>query len=148
MLNYDEAFIYTKNIFILKPSATITPSAIAGSQNVSLQFFPESGSLVDGILTVVGFKATDQWGTPVDVNGVIKTEDGITIASFISYHDGIGKVQFKPQAGKKYIAVVETAAGSRTYPLPTVLVSGINLKIQDEKGGKKFHLSRSENTPG
>ncbi len=144
MLNYDDAFIYTKNIFVLKPSATNTPSASTESQNVSLHFFPESGNLVDGILTVVGFKATDQWGTAVDINGVIKTEDKITIASFKSYHDGIGKVQFKPQAGNKYIAEVETAAGPRTYPLPPVLPSGINLKIQDEKGGKKFHLSRSE----
>ncbi|HEY6062875.1 MAG TPA: hypothetical protein VIV35_04665, partial [Chitinophagaceae bacterium] len=144
MLNYDEAFIYTKNIFVLKPSATNAPLAATGPQNVSLQFFPESGNLVDGILTVVGFKATDQWGTAVDVSGVIKTEDKTTIASFKSYHNGIGKVQFKAQAGKKYIAEVETAAGPRTYPLPPVLPSGINLKIQDEKGGKKFQLSRSE----
>jgi hypothetical protein len=143
MLNYDEAFIYKKNIFVFKGSTTstaVTPEA----QNVSLQFFPESGNLVDGILTVVGFKATDQWGTPVDVNGVIRTEDKITIASFKSYHDGIGKLQFKPQAGKKYVADVETASGPRTFPLPAVQPSGISLKVQDEKGGKKFQLSRSE----
>jgi hypothetical protein len=143
MLNYDEGLIYKKNVFVFKGS-TSSISGNSESQNVSLQFFPESGNMVDGILTVVGFKATDQWGTPVDVNGIIKTEDGITIASFKTYHDGIGKVQFKPQAGKKYMAEVVTAAGSRTYPLPAVRVSGINLKIQDEKGGKKFQLSRSE----
>mgnify|MGYP001582541096 CR=1 FL=1 len=143
MLNYEETFIYTKNIFVLKPSATNAPPSANISQNVSLQFFPESGNLVDGILTVVGFKATDQWGTPVEVNGIIKTEDKTTIASFKSYHDGIGRVQFKPQAGKKYIAEVETAAGPRTYSLPDVQPSGINLKVQDEKGGKKFQLSRS-----
>jgi hypothetical protein len=143
MLNYDEAFIYKKNIFVFKGSATSTPVATE-TQNVSLQFFPESGNMVDGILSVVGFKATDQWGTPVDVNGVIRTEDGITIASFRSYHDGIGKIQFKPQAGKKYIADVETASGPRTYSLPAVQPSGISLKVQDEKGGKKFQLSRSE----
>jgi len=143
MLNYDEAFIYKKNVFIFKGSA-ISTSGTHEAQNVSLQFFPESGSMVDGILTVVGFKATDQWGTPVDVNGVIRTEDGITIAYFKSFHDGVGKVQFKPQAGKKYIAEVETASGPRTYPLPGVQPSGISLKIQDEKGGKKFQLSRSE----
>ncbi len=142
MLNYDESFIYKKNIFVFKESTTST-SGSTEAQNVSLHFFPESGNLVDGILTVIGFKATDQWGTPVDIKGIIRTEDGITIAPFQSYHDGIGKVQFKPQAGKKYIADVETASGKRTYPLPIVLPSGINIKIQDEKGGKKFQLSRS-----
>jgi hypothetical protein len=141
MLNDVEDFMYTRNIFVFNRSATLATTA---AQNVSLQFFPESGNLVDGILMVTGFKATDQWGSPVDVNGVIRTEDGITIASFKSYHDGIGKLQFKPQAGKKYIAEMETAGGPGIFPLPPVLLSGINLKIQDEKGGKKFQLSRSE----
>jgi len=142
MLNYDEAFVYKKNIFVFKPSAIVKEKS--PSQNVSLQFFPESGHLVDGILTVVGFKATDQWGTPVEVNGIIRSGEGTTISSFKTYHDGIGKVQFKAQAGKTYVAEVETDAGKRTYQLPEVQASGINLKVQDEKGGKKFQLSRSE----
>jgi hypothetical protein len=143
MLNYDEAFIYKKNIFVFKPY-TSGKNEKTQPQNVQVQFFPESGHLVDGILTVVAFKAVDQWNVPVEVNGIIRTEDGTTITSFKTYHDGIGKVQFKTQAGKKYIAEVETQAGKRTYPLPEVKASGINLKIQDEKGGKKFQLSRSE----
>lgn len=143
MLNGEEEFIYKKNIFIYNKPAGTAPLA-AAAPNVSLQFFPESGQLVDGILTVTAFKATDQWGTPVDLNGVIRSEDGTAIASFKTFHDGIGKVQFKPQAGKKYLAEVETPAGKRTYALPEVKAAGINLKIQDEKGGKKFQLSRGE----
>lgn len=143
MLNDDEEFVYKKNIFVFKPASTINSGNIE-SQTVSLQFFPESGNLVDGILTVVGFKATDQWGNPADVQGVIKTGDGIIITTFKSYHDGIGTLQFKPQAGKKYMAVAETASGAMTFPLPAVQDSGINLKIQDENGGKKFQLSRNE----
>ena len=147
MLNYDEAFIYKKNIFIFHPSASAAKEKSA-TQNVSVLFFPESGHLLDGILTIVGFKAVDQWGTPVDINGVVRMEDGTTIASFKSFHDGIGKVQFKAQAGKKYLAEVETLAGKRTYQLPEVRASGINLKIQDEKGGKKFLLSRTGKDKG
>jgi len=148
MLDYDEAFIYNKNIFVFKSSA-VAAAVKNPVQNISLQFFPESGHLVDGILTVVGFKAVDQWGTPVEVNGIIRTEEGTTIASFKTFHDGIGKVPFKPQTGKKYVADVETGAGKRTYQLPEVSASGINLKVQDEKmqdgtKGKKFQLSRSE----
>jgi hypothetical protein len=142
MLNDDAAFMYRKNIFVFRPgSASSTSSA---NQVVSVQFFPESGELVDGILTAVAFKSVDQDGIPVDVTGVIRTSDGTTIAPFNSYHDGIGKVSFKPQAGKSYIADVETKAGKRTYNLPEVKPSGINLKITDEKGGKKFQILRSE----
>ncbi|HMU46588.1 MAG TPA: hypothetical protein PKC72_09480 [Chitinophagaceae bacterium] len=144
MLNYDEGLIYKKNIYVFHPGTSVPKSTTNETQTVSLKFFPESGYLVDGVITAVGFKAVDQFGTPVEINGVIKTTDGITIASFKSYHDGMGKVQFKPQAEKKYIAEVETEAGKRTYPLPEVSESGVSLKIQDEKGGKKFQLSRSE----
>jgi hypothetical protein len=142
MLNYDDGFIYTKNVFIYKQGAPAS-AVVASAPNLSLQFFPESGYLADGILTVAGFKAVDEKGIPAEVEGIIKTEDGNTIASFRSYHDGIGKVQFKPQAGKKYVAEVETAAGKRTYPLPDIQSAGINLKVQHEKGGKKFLLSRT-----
>jgi hypothetical protein len=140
MLNRDESFIYKKQLIVLRPGSQ---AASPVSPNVAVQFFPESGHLIDGILTVVAFKAVDQWGTPADVNGTIKTEDGTVIASFKTYHDGIGKVQFKPQAGKKYLAEVITAAGPKTISLPEVSKSGINLKVQDEKGGKKFQLSRA-----
>src|SRR5688572_29638954 len=67
MLNFDESLIYKKSVFVFKPSAAkpITEQ----SQNVSLQFFPESGYLVEGIQTVTGLKAVDQWGAPVEVKG-------------------------------------------------------------------------------
>ncbi len=145
MLNYDEAFIYKKNIFILKRGGAEIKKGL--SQNVSIQFFPESGHLVDGVLAVVGFKATDEWGIPVEASGIIRLEDGTTIAPFKSYHDGIGKVQFKAEAGKKYVAETEfrtvTEIEKKIYFLPEVDTMGISLKIEDEKGGKKFQLSRS-----
>jgi hypothetical protein len=143
MLNYDEEFIYTKNLYIFKPTAA-TAAVAATPQNISLLFFPESGQLTHGVLTVVGFKAANQFGQPVELEGIIRSDDGTTIAGFKTYHDGIGRLQFKPQAGKKYVAEVETPAGKRTYPLPEVQASGINLKVQNEKGGKKFLLSRTE----
>lgn len=142
MLNFDESLIYKKNIFVFKPSASKATEET--NQNVSVQFFPESGNLVDGIETITGFKAVDQWGALVEVKGVIKTSDGATVVSFASYHDGIGRLVFTPQADKKYIAEVQTAAGLRTYPLPEVRSSGISLDVQDEKGAKKILLSRSE----
>lgn len=142
MLNAGEPFVYKKNIFVFKPSSKKETAVEA--QNVSLQFFPESGYLVDGIITTVGFKAADQWGAPVQIKGLIKTEDGTIITPFSSYHDGMGRVSFTPQAGKKYIAETETPSGPRTYTLPEVKAEGINLQIQDEKGSKKVQLSRSE----
>lgn len=141
MLTYGSDFIYRKNIYIYNPSTagkiTATP------QSIKIQFFPESGNLVDGLLTVVAFKATDAGGNPVEVNGVIRNEEGTTIASFKSYHDGIGRVQFKPQLSRKYKAEVEYNGNLHSFNLPEVISSGINLKIQYEPGGIAFTVSRS-----
>lgn len=141
MLTYGSDFIYRKNIYIYNPFAgrKITPTP----QNIKVQFFPESGNLVDGLLTVVAFKATDAGGNPVEVNGVIRNEEGTTIASFKSYHDGIGRVQFKPQLSKKYKAEIDYNGNIHSFNLPEVISSGINLKIQDEPGGIAFTVSRS-----
>lgn len=143
MLNDDEAFIYKKSILVLKPGAG-NKTIVKQSQMRTLQFFPESGNLVDGILTVVAFRSVDQNGMPAEINGIIRTEDGTIITSFKSYHDGIGKLTFKPKAGKKYLADVETETGKKSFQLPEVLPSGVNLKVEDEKNGKRFQLSYSE----
>ena len=138
-LNGNESLINKKELVVLKAGG----KTVMETEPAAIQFFPESGSLVDGILTVVGFKATGKGGTPVDATGLIKTEDGTTIAPFSTYYNGLGRVQFKPQAGKKYFAEIETNSGTKKFALPDVSASGIILKIQDEKGGKKFQISRS-----
>jgi hypothetical protein len=142
MLNAGEANVYTRNLYVFNPRMKKT--ATTNNSPIQVQFFPESGHLVDGILTVVAFKATDAWGQPVAVNGVIRTEEGTTICSFKSYHDGMGKTQFKPQLGKKYKAEVEYTDKSLTFRLPEVQGAGINIKVQDEPGGKLFILTRGE----
>ncbi len=141
MLNEDEAFNYHKNIFVFKQTGSGGVQSVG--KTITVNFFPESGHLVDGILTTVAFKATDQWGQPAEVSGTIKNDEGTTIAPFKTLHDGIGKLQIKPVAGRKYIAEVETDAGKRSYNLPEVDAEGINLKLTDEPGGKKFQLSRA-----
>lgn len=138
-LNGDEEFIYRKNFFVLHPMLKQAAPNIVPA--LSLKFFPESGNLIDGVTTVVAFKAVDGAGQPVNVSGVIQSNDGFTVP-FQTFHDGIGKVSFRPVAGKTYTA---TVAGSRAvFPLPAVEKAGVSLHVQDEKGGKAFTLTRSQ----
>ena len=141
IMNYDETLIYKKRLPVYSKKvasvkATLPPPTLA------IQFYPESGDLLDDMLMTVGFKAVNERGLPVEVSGIIKLEDGTTIAPFKTYHDGIGKMQLKARAGKKYIAEVETAEGIKKFPLPEVKQYGVNLKVSDEKGGKKFLITR------
>ncbi|HEV7781870.1 MAG TPA: hypothetical protein VGO58_11435 [Chitinophagaceae bacterium] len=145
MMNHHPDFLYSKNIFVFNEDIKTSGSfRLPAGPSLSLQFFPESGQLVADVLSAVVFKATDSLGRPVNINGVIKTDDGTLINSFKTFTPGMGKLQFRPQAGKKYVAAVEINGQTAYYPLPEVKVSGISLRIENEKGGKMFLLSRSK----
>ena len=141
IMNYDENQLYKKRIPVYsKKEASV--KATLPPPTLMLQFYPESGDLLDDMLMTVGFKAVNERGLPVAVNGAIKLEDGTMIAPFKTYHDGIGKMQLKARANKKYIAEIETTEGIKKFPLPEVKPYGVNLKVSDEKGGKKFLITR------
>ena len=144
MFNEDPDLQYLKPLFVINPatgkknnSNPDTASALA------LRFFPEGGNLTEDIISVVVCKATRGDSRPVDISGVIKTDDTVIVTSFTTLHDGIGKFQFKPRPGKKYTAVVTINGLTAFYPLPVALPSGICIKVENEKGGKVFTISRS-----
>jgi hypothetical protein len=143
MLQEDPSFIYKKSIFVYNPASGQSATGNTSS-DLLVQFFPESGNMVDGILSTIAFKATDAKGKPIEVTGMLKSPDGVDIP-FKSFHDGIGKFQFRPKAGLAYAAEVTANGKTTRVDLPAVQTSGINLHVQDEKGGKLFQLGRSNN---
>ncbi len=55
------------------------------SPAIDIQFFPEGGNLVDGTPIVVGFKAVDENGKGINVDGDIVDQDKATVAHFQSW---------------------------------------------------------------
>lgn len=107
--------------FMARPPLTSPP--LVGLKRFNL--FPEGGYLVDGINSVVAFKATYGNGFPDDVSGKV-LEDGKEIASFISVHNGMGKFALTPRLGKDYKVVL---TDGRKYPLPAIERTGMTLRI-------------------
>ena len=145
MLNTNQDFFYSKNLYVFNPSSKATSKmSTPVLPSLSLHFYPESGHLVAEVLSLLAFKATDSAGRPASISGTIKGDDGTEITTFKTSYNGMGSVQFRPQAGKKYLAAVEIKGQTGFYPLPEVESSGINLRVENEKGGKMFLLSRSK----
>lgn len=107
--------------FMARPPLTSPP--LVGLKRFNL--FPEGGHLVDGINSVVAFKATHGNGFPDEISGKV-LEYGKEIASFISVHDGMGKFAITPRWGKDY--KIELTDG-RNYPLPAIERTGMTLRI-------------------
>jgi len=113
--------VVTKNVLIK-----------ATSGNVDLQFFPESGYLVNMISSKVAFKAVGADGLGVDIKGTVTDDQGSTVTTFSSQHLGMGVFSFEPHAGKTYKANVTFTDGSvKTYALPTVIDKGYVLSIDN-----------------
>jgi hypothetical protein len=97
-----------------------------------IQFFPEGGSLLVGILSKVAFKALKPDGLGIDVKGSIIDNTGKTVTEFTSSHFGMGSFEFEPEDGKTYTAKVTYEDGSTSNPtFPKVQVGGMNLSLDN-----------------
>jgi hypothetical protein len=108
---------------------------------VDIQFFPEGGKLVNGLVSKVAFKAIGTDGLSRGVTGQIKDDAGGIITSFTSLHKGMGAFMLKPVAGKKYSAYV--LFNNRLYiiPLPPALEEGSNMATTIPDGGNSLYLT-------
>lgn len=101
--------------------------------NVDLKFYAEGGELIEGMICGMGFKALNEFGQPADIKGNIIDQNNKVVATFDSYHQGMGKFEFAPQAGNKYFAQLTSPANiSKSYPLPTALKKGYTLKMHNQ----------------
>ncbi len=130
MLNFDTAFLYNRDIPIIasKPVKPVRTQA-----NSTIQFFPEGGEAINGLINRIAFKVNDQFGRPVQAKGVIIDEKGSKIDSFFTAHDGMGSFQLMPLEGKKYTARWKDAGGPlKTTELPAFKNAGLNLQLLNE----------------
>lgn len=140
MLNSDPGFLFRRQLAVVTgilPKPEERPVI-----KTSLSFFPEGGYSVSGLGSRIAFKATDQWGNPAEVRGVIKDEQQKITDSFATIHNGMGQFEMTAQAGAKYTAEWSTADGRiQRTPLPPFKQEGIVLKVDNAPNNKKVHIS-------
>jgi hypothetical protein len=104
------------------------------SLQTDVQFFPESGNLVNGIKSKVAFKATGTNGVGVPVTGVIIDNDNKQVAQIEVKHLGMGFFNLMPEAGKTYSAKITYPDGaSNTIKLPAAVNEGYVLSIANQQ---------------
>ena len=141
MRNYDESFFYHKTIPVgnalqLKPDNKKPVSLQVPAAAADIRFLPESGQLVNGLRSRVGFKAVSADGLGMDVSGDVVDQDGSTLTSFHSGFGGIGSFELTPVAGKTYQAVVRFLDGKeKKLPLPQAVAQGYVLSVNSSQPG-------------
>ena len=143
MLNFDTAFLYSKDIRVLstnpvtkKPAVPIVPS---------IQLFPEGGDIIGGVKNRIAFKANDQFARPLKIKGKLVDIKGNLILSFASMHDGMGSFSFVPQAGLSYMVKwTDEKNNERTTNLPAVQSTGIAMQVAIDAKKRMITINSGE----
>ncbi|MFN0054841.1 MAG: MG2 domain-containing protein, partial [Planctomycetales bacterium] len=94
-------------------------------QTVDLALYPEGGELIAGLLNRVYFEARTPAKKPADLAGIVIDDERREVARFQSEHEGRGRFEFTPQAGRSYLLTITEPSGIPTeFPLPLVKPEG------------------------
>ncbi|MFL9482779.1 MG2 domain-containing protein [Chitinophagaceae bacterium LWZ2-11] len=123
MKNFGDDFIFDQQIKIAGKSGIVQNTPTKKNTTVKdyrLLFYPEGGSLIAGVPSVVAFKAEDATGKGVNVQGNILNSKGKSITSFKSTNAGFGKITFTPEADESYDVKAQLSNGvalSSDFPM-------------------------------
>ncbi|RYG20944.1 MAG: TonB-dependent receptor [Chitinophagaceae bacterium] len=107
------------------------------STSIDVQFFPESGALVQGLPVKVAFKAINAQGKGEDIKGIVVDSEGTEITDFESSYLGMGSFYLNPLSNKTYTAKVKFKNGAeKTFSLPKTESSGYNLSVNASDSAK------------
>jgi len=100
------------------------------NHKLELSFFPEGGSLINGIRTKVAFRATTDKGEAAVVNCTLLKNMKDSIYSFSTLNEGMGSFEFCPDTST-YTAVANWKGKQYHFPLQQVIKSGITMSVDN-----------------
>ncbi|WP_047416949.1 MG2 domain-containing protein [Cellulophaga sp. Hel_I_12] len=140
MLNEKQPAIFSKQIAIWKPENKVSkmipaprskerPSTTKPDNKLTVDFFPEGGTLIYGIENTLGIKITNAKGNEISTYGKIVDQNNSFIKDFETFEFGLGKVSYSPEAGKTYYASITIEGQEKKYNLPTPENKGYVLNV-------------------
>lgn len=146
MRNYGDQLFFCKEVDIVNASCKLDTldTSKAVDNKFEVLFFPEGGSLVDSVTSIVAFKANSKNGLGRDISGKIYSSSGELVTTFSSTHLGMGKFSLKPISGLTYFAIAKTANGdSIKADIPKSFLTGITFNITRDHENKPLLTIRT-----
>lgn len=100
-------------------------------ESLSVSFFPEGGTMVEGLQSRVAFEITDQLGQAVNIDGKITMSDSV-ITEFSTEYMGRGTFEITP-SNKKLKAKFSWHGKDYSFTLPKAEKRGAVLTVVDGK---------------
>ena len=144
MRNFGDDFVFQQKIYINNSAKKNTLKPEATNAKKVITFFPEGGSLVEGLTSLVAFKTTDEFGNGLKTNGSIISSKGDTVTTFQSTEIGMGSFAFTPNANEQYKVAGVYGNEKFSSALPTVLKKGVSLHVTTDSVNIKATISTNE----
>lgn len=126
MRNFDPTLFFRKRVHVGVESDFYvkedSPKAI---------FNPEGGQLLANEVNRIGVRLSGLRGNVSKLSGKVLDQSGILVTEFSISPLGTGIIQFIPQIGKHYKAVIEYPVGLLVYEMPKVQETGILMKLDE-----------------
>lgn len=122
---YEEGEYGYKSIYNRPRQYTPKPA----KEELKASFYPEGGSLVEGVPCRMAFELTDQRGEAVQAKGFLPTKEGDRL-SLETYYMGRGTVTFTPDE-KSRKAVFQWRGREYTFSLPKAEKAGVSIRLEN-----------------
>jgi hypothetical protein len=147
MRNFSPDFFFQQPVSIVNPFKRMGLPLQTDTTALDVQFFPEGGSMVNGLPAKIAFRATDKSGRGVDFSGALLNSGNDTVAQFRPARNGIGQFTL-PLASGEYRAVIRQGKQVVTVRLPAVLPQGYTMQVAREGAGQlKVTVRTNSQTP-
>jgi hypothetical protein len=143
MRNFEDQPFFRKNIQIwTKDSQPQLVNNAESTEVADLQFFPEGGDWMFDVPSQVAFKAINEAGLGVPVNGKITNDSGEKVADFKSLHQGMGAILLTPKQGENHTAVINLPNGeTKQFDLPQPRTQGYTLATEEYVNPESLKLN-------
>lgn len=148
MRNFPEEYYFSKLLMVLQPDRALPQPSVSAPAALDVQFLPEGGHLVEGLSSRVAFKAVDQTGRGIAINGFVLNLKNDTISGLNPEHLGMGVFKIKPEPGETYTAYVRQGTGPYTrYPLPAAQPRGYVMNVDNITNKASVRVIIANNKP-
>lgn len=136
MRNFGDASFFKKDIVVwnIRDKEIQSVPYSDKKEKISLKFFPEGGTFIAGVSNKLGFKAIDENGVGVAVNGIVVDEDNTLVATFNSLFKGMGSFTMVPVVGREYKAIVNINEKEEVFDLPEFSTNGVAIGVESTNG--------------
>ena len=144
MRNFNNGLLFAKTIKIRNPNyqkylertkyvenKNLNKKLKKVKKKITVEFFPEGGTLLCDVENKVAFKASDGSGIGKDFNGIIVNEKGDEIFQIHTMHKGMGVFKITPENKVKYYLITNDFGSKIKVQLPEPLHRGYGLRIDN-----------------